>query len=168
MNEDAMGNFDAPQFIEHSTKLIDIFGYWPSFHDAEVIDLSLTRGEVRPEENLYIFPILTVTIHLWELTNETDEKGFLKCIKHTLAVLRFRNVEEITLAGFNHQNAIYGLMFGTEARGNFKDGTPLPPYTVVEFEPAHGCELKFKCFGVEVVSAHACNENGKIDMVMDK
>lgn len=157
---------DPSQFIEGSSKLIDIFGYWPSFHDAEVLDLSLTRGEVKPEKGLYIFPILTVTIHLWELTREVNERGFLKCIKHTLAVLRFRNVDNLALANFNHQNAIFGLTFGIEARGHCTNGEPLPPFIAVEFEPAHGCDLKFKCFGVEVVSAHACNEDGKTKPVV--
>ena len=33
-------------FIDGSEKLVRIFGYWPSFHDAEVIDLHLWREVV--------------------------------------------------------------------------------------------------------------------------
>jgi len=28
-------------FIDSSEKLTNVFGYWPSFHDAEVLDLHL-------------------------------------------------------------------------------------------------------------------------------
>lgn len=39
-------------------------GYWPSFHDAEVI------GFQRHQETL------TIRIHVWELTPEVDNAGF--------------------------------------------------------------------------------------------
>jgi hypothetical protein len=66
-------------FIDGSTKLTDIFGYWPSFHDAEVIELGLLRGDVEPEAGRYVFPILKVQLHVWELTEDTNSKGFSYC-----------------------------------------------------------------------------------------
>ncbi|PYU05658.1 MAG: hypothetical protein DMG33_10305, partial [Acidobacteria bacterium] len=44
--------------IENSRKLTEIFGYWPSFHDAEVIDLHFWRGDVDSEADRYVFPVL--------------------------------------------------------------------------------------------------------------
>ena len=41
--------------IDGSEKLTRIFGYWPSFHDAEVIELNFWRGDVNPEVERYIF-----------------------------------------------------------------------------------------------------------------
>src|SRR5262249_38275731 len=154
--------------IGNSEKLTEMFGYWPSFHDAEVIDLSLSRGDVRPDEGIYIFPLLETTIHLWEMTNKVNEKGFYILHKHTLAVLQFHDVHELELSGFNHQNAIFGLSFGMEERGKAPDGSPLTPFIVVEFEPAHGMAAKFKCFRAEVVSAVPCNENGRVEKEMIK
>ena len=52
--------------IEGSKKLTDIFGYWPSFHDAEVIDLHFSRGDVEPDADQYIFPLLRVNLHVWK------------------------------------------------------------------------------------------------------
>lgn len=56
--------------IGGSKKITDIFGYWPSFHDAEILELTFWRGDVEPEANRYIFPVLNVTLHVWELSNE--------------------------------------------------------------------------------------------------
>jgi hypothetical protein len=58
--------------IEGSEKLTCIFGRWPSFHDAEVVDLHLWRGDSMTERSHPRFPVLTTKIHLWELTNEID------------------------------------------------------------------------------------------------
>jgi hypothetical protein len=61
--------------IQGSEKLTAIFGDWPSFHDAEIVELNLTRKEARPEK-AYRSPSLTLKIHLWAMTKELDEKGY--------------------------------------------------------------------------------------------
>ncbi|MGA8299415.1 MAG: hypothetical protein WB817_08010 [Terriglobales bacterium] len=61
--------------IVGSEKLITIFGYWPSFHDAEIVELNFWRGDVQPEKGIYDFPVLTLKVHLWELTTKTDREG---------------------------------------------------------------------------------------------
>src|SRR5579863_378805 len=78
----SMENIES--FIDGSAKLTHIFGYWPSFHDAEVIELGLWRGDVEPEAGRYVFPILKVQLHVWELTTDTNSKGFLVLRYHTL------------------------------------------------------------------------------------
>jgi hypothetical protein len=58
-----MPSMDAPEkLIENSERLASIFGYWPSFHDAEVIKFDLWRGDVQPEENRYVFPYSSISI----------------------------------------------------------------------------------------------------------
>lgn len=54
--------------IVGSEKLTKIFGYWPSFHDAEVLELHFVRGSVQPEKGVYDFPVLTLKVHVWQLT----------------------------------------------------------------------------------------------------
>lgn len=61
--------------IVGSEKLTAIFGYWPSFHDAEVLELHFWRGNIRTEKGIYDFPVLTLTIHVWELTKEVNPQG---------------------------------------------------------------------------------------------
>ena len=137
---------EIEKFIEGSERLTSIFGYWPSFHDAEVIEFNLWRGDVEPDAGRYIFPVLTTKIHLWELTSEVDDRGILVMRHHTLTTLRFHDVDKLHMDGFNHQNAIFGLSITVEERGE-----GFPPYLCVEFDPAHGIDLAFRCFRIEVL-----------------
>jgi hypothetical protein len=150
-------------FIEGREKIINIFGYWPTFHDAEIVELHLWRGDVDPELNKYIFPILTVKIHLFEMSEKTNSDGIFDFSKHTLATLRFHDVvDDFKLSGFNHQNAIMALTFTVQKRGELK------PYLQVEFEPAFGMGAFFKCFRIEVLDAQPCDENGMLIMIPTK
>jgi hypothetical protein len=135
-------------FIGGSERLTAIFGYWPSFHDAEVIKFDLWRGDVEPEADRYVFPVLTAQIHLWELTSDVDSRGYLVLRYHTLATLRFQDIDDMHMEGFNHQNAILGLHFTMEDRE-----ADAQPWIHVEFEPAHGISARFRCLRVEVISA---------------
>jgi hypothetical protein len=83
--------------VEGAKHLYDWFGYWPTFHDAEVIRLHLNRRDAS-----------TLTLHTWEMTGEVDEKGFYVQTKH--AVVEFvMKVVGLSLNGFNHQNVVFGL-----------------------------------------------------------
>jgi Immunity protein 50 len=148
---------DIERLIEGSKKLIDIFGYWPSFHDAEVIELHFWRGDVDPDADRYIFPLLRVNLHVWEMKNDLNSQGFLGRRHHTLATLRFHDVNEFRMEGFNHQNAILGLSIIREER----DQGPSPIFAV-HFDPAHGMGASFICTLVEVVDAVRCSEDGKV------
>ena len=143
------------ELIEGSEKLTKIFGYWPTFHDAEVHELNLWRGDVEPDAGQYIFPALSVSLHLWELLNETNERGYLVTRHHTFAKLHFHDVDELKMEGFNHQNAIFGLSITREER---PEGPS--PLFVVNFDPAFGMGASFTCGRIEVVDAVPCSENG--------
>jgi hypothetical protein len=150
-----MTNIEAR--IEGSEKLTRIFGYWPSFHDAEVMELNFWRGEVNPEAGLYTFPVLTVKLHLWEMTNDVNAKGFLVLRKHTLATIRFLDVLESRIEGFNHQNAILGLDISQEERSE----GPSPVFAVI-FRPAFGIDAALSCLRVELIDAVPCTEDGAV------
>jgi hypothetical protein len=138
-----------------SEKLTATFGYWPSFHDAEILELHFWRGNIQTEKGIYDFPVLTLTIHLWELTKDVDQ-GYFVLRHHTLTKLRFCDVEDFQMQGFNHQNAIMGLSVTTEQR------TERPsPYFAVEVDPAFGMGASFKCLRIEVVDAVPCSDDGK-------
>lgn len=62
--------------------------------------------------------------------------------------------------GFNHVNQIVELSFGIQARGTFTDGSPLPPYIIVEFKRGFGVAAAFKCSRVEAVEALPYVEHG--------
>jgi hypothetical protein len=143
---------DVGNLIEGSERLTKIFGFWPSFHDAEVFEINLWRGDVEPERQSYVFPVLMAKIHLWELTDEIDDKGLYVTRHHTMATLRFHDVSGLELTGFNHQNAIFGLAITREER---TEG-PSPVFSV-KFEEAFGVNAEFICTRIEVVEAVVCD-----------
>jgi hypothetical protein len=141
--------------IAGSEKLTRIYGGWPSFHDAEVIELHHWRGQMKPGDwdDSNIMPMLTAKIHIF-IESPTS--------RHTLATLRFEDVDDYRMEGFNHQNAILLLSITVQDRGQFESGESLPPYLVVTFQPAFGMSASFRCFRIEVVDAVRCTEEGKV------
>jgi hypothetical protein len=132
-------------------RLTSMFGRWPSFHDAEVVDLHLWRGEVKPGDwdDSNVFPVLTVKLRILEAT----QIGATDAGHDVLATLRFHDVDDLKLEGFNHVNQIVELSLSIQPRGAFTDGSPLPPYIVVEFKNGFGIAASFKCFRIEVLDA---------------
>lgn len=141
--------------IENSKKLTDIFGYWPSFHDAEIIDLHLWRGHIDPEKNIYQFPVLTIRLHLWELAKDNAEDRLIMK-HHTLATLRFHGLDEPNeFRSFNYQNEIFELRIeylSGEQQGSSR--------FEVWIDPSLGLAANFKCGRIEVLDCTPCDEDG--------
>jgi hypothetical protein len=130
-----------------SEKLIAINGRWPSFHDAEVLELTLSRGEMSGDN--WVSPSITVRIHVFiELPNS----------KHTLTTIRFDNITEVNIQEFNHQNAILGLYISRSEDSSSNGRTIF----AVEFRPAFGISAFFRCSAIEVVDASLCTPDGKV------
>ena len=126
--------------VGHSSRLTDIFGYWPSFHDAEVISLSLHRDAVVSPG-----PTLVAFIHVFEMTSEVSESGHFICRKHTLVDIQFSDVEDLKLEDFNHQNALNHL--------RILESTTRPGRLAVFLDSAYGLDGTFTSSAVEVLSA---------------
>ncbi|MDX1735252.1 MAG: Imm50 family immunity protein [Halioglobus sp.] len=134
-----MAEFDPGRDVEDAELILDA-GAWPNFHDAEVHNLNIWRGDVRPQDDVWIGPVMEVSFELCALR------------KPYIAVLAFHDCEDIRLQAFDHQNALYDLEFALEERGTCRNGTPLTPYICVTFRQAMGLELSFKCFRVRAVA----------------
>jgi hypothetical protein len=91
------------------------------------------------------------------MTNQVDAAGYFVLTKHTLVTLRFHDVEDCRLDGFNHHNAILGLTV-TEA----DPGARRSPVRIVRMESAFGLDASFKCSRCEVVAALPCDKNGEL------
>ena len=127
--------------------LIRIFGYWPSFHDAEVVRISLDRGPASIEG-----PTAEFDVHVFEMTKEVSPTGHYVLRYHTLVRLRFRGVVELELEGFNGQNALMGINI-TDIAARQLEGLK---YEVVCVS-AYGVGARFLCRGAEVVHVQAWN-----------
>jgi hypothetical protein len=84
--------------IPGAVDLHDWFGYWPSFHDAEVISLHLNRQGSS-----------SLRIHTWDTTKEVNEKGHYVLAKHVLVEIILETVSDLSLDDFSQQNVISGL-----------------------------------------------------------
>jgi hypothetical protein len=92
--------------VEGADTLYDWFGYWPDFHDAEVISLYLNRaGES------------SLVIHTWEVTSEIDRRGYYVSARHVVVEFLFEDILDLKLEGFNQQNVIFGLELQKSEQG---------------------------------------------------
>jgi hypothetical protein len=124
--------------ITNSGAIVSVFGHWPSFHDAEVLGLEIARRFNEPPG-----PSLVVQIHVFSMTNEVDDRGYFVCKNHSTVALKFGGIDELELDGFNHQNALSGLVIASSGSEGLFD---------VHFDPAYGMESRFKCRTIEVLS----------------
>ena len=78
--------------------LYDWFGYWPRFHDAEVMSLHLNRAATS-------FP----TVHTWEMTDEVESQSYYISRKHAVVTFLIDGIEELNLTDFGSQNILFDL-----------------------------------------------------------
>ena len=126
----------TPESVLGAEKLTSRYGgCWPSFHDAELIELRLHRGNfiAGPSHPDLLGPELIVKIRTW-----IEAPGTLP----TLATLRFGGVEDLEMSGFNHQNVILDLSIKSAADG-----------FDVTFRAAFGLGIAFHCGEIEVMEA---------------
>ena len=92
---------DGLRAVTGAQQLHDWFGYWPTFHDAEVISLHLNRKS----------PSI-LKVHTWEMTSEVDTTGHYVLAKDVVVdfVIDISAADDsLELYGFSHQNVIFGL-----------------------------------------------------------
>jgi hypothetical protein len=89
---------DELKAISGAQELYDWFGYWPGFHDSEVVDFQIN---------------LTGTSHLrahtWEMTNQVDKRGYFIQTKHIVVEFILSDISRLDLVGFSGQDVIFGL-----------------------------------------------------------
>lgn len=98
---------DVLATISGKELLIQHLGYWPTFHDFEVVSICLDRavGAVVSAANSDLRAVFLVFD-----TNEAPESGERK--QGTTEIL-FEDVDELHIDGFNYQNPIIGLSIVT-------------------------------------------------------
>jgi hypothetical protein len=132
--------------IAGAERLVERFGDWPSFHDAEVIRVVFDRrGENRPTAELLV--------HVWLMTNSVDERGYYVLEKHTLVRFVFERIVEIQLSEFNRQNVLFDLEISPET----VDGAPAYRVTLTT---SYGLEGWVVCGRIVVADVAASDERG--------
>ena len=95
---------EAPD-IPGAADVVAWFGYWPSFHDAEVLSITLDRW--RPSR---------IAVHTWNRTQELDARGYYVLDKHAIVtfvledfLLDREGITNTQIDGFNKQNVLSSL-----------------------------------------------------------
>src|SRR6476646_2382263 len=128
--------------IRDSHLLTDIFGEFPNFHDAEILSITLDRGDKNDFE-----PSLESLINTWQGTGEVDESGYYRSKNHVVVLFRFARIVDLNLAGFNQQNVLSHLEIMEVSK---------PPETDAKFKVVFvgcfGIEAEFYCDSISVES----------------
>jgi len=138
----------AYESIEAHETVLKAFGYWPAFHDAEVRSLVLDRNGALFDK----VADARVDLYLHALEWTKAEKPMFN---HHLVHLRFHDVEELALQGFNHQNAIFELKIEEHIRH-----PETPRQLKVTLLPAFGLAGSFCAASGRVLSVAPCDSNG--------
>jgi hypothetical protein len=142
---------DHRSLIAGADLLLDAFGGWPDFRDAEVVRLALDRDGTQ-----WGGPTLEAWIHLYETTGDAGTGNAFTAWKHALAHLAFHGVVSLGMGGWGERNALFGLRIA-DAREHRLEGIDFE----VEFVGSHGVNAGFGCRRVEIRSVEPCAPDGK-------
>lgn len=117
--------------IRGSRKVINLMGEWPSFHDAEILNVEFDRK----------IPSLQLRVYTFLTEKEITKKDY-KRINEYVITFRFLSIDSMSLFDFNHQNVIFGLYFKEIKNGDIN----------VVISPNYGLRGKFNCKNIEIVS----------------
>jgi len=84
--------------LDGAADVISWFGYMPSFHDAEVLEISLHRNRDS-----------RIALYYWNTTNQLDEAGEFVRDKHAVVTFKLTGITDLSLEGFSHQKVIFGV-----------------------------------------------------------
>jgi hypothetical protein len=138
-NGNKLGEAFSPavlELISGRELLIRHLGHWPTFHDFEVVSLTLDRPVI-----VGVDTDLRATFFVFDLYKAPDDPER----KQGTAELLFGAVSDVRIDGFNHQNPIIGISI-----------EPSPGFEGRRFRVAWGgtCmhhEVSFTCGSISVV-----------------
>jgi hypothetical protein len=129
-----------PVPVLHAERLHEAFGYWHSFHDAEVHRAVLDRGG--PDER----PSVTLVVNVYDGSGTVDERGYYVIGVNVTATLKFTDVADLKLSDLGAQNVINELRLEGQAGGRI----------AVELAPCFGLNGVFTCGAIEVHDVAPC------------
>ena len=87
-------------------ELYDWFGYWPGFHDAEVLKLRLSIGEPS-----------SLVVHTWEMTNKVTAQGFYELTKHIVVEFALEGISNVNVGDLWEGSILLDLGIQKTERG---------------------------------------------------
>jgi hypothetical protein len=144
----------TPKYIEDHEKVLAVYKDWPSFHDCEVISLTMDRIHRLPDggPNARV----ELLIHAWEMTDKVNENKIFIRKNHQLVRFEFDEVFDLEMKDFNRQNVIFGLSFEEKQA----DETT-PAGMIVRLQPSYGICGSFAAVRGRVLSVKPCDNQGR-------
>lgn len=97
----------ATTYITGHEKVIALFGDWPTFHDAEVLSLSLERAF--PVQTGVSLVRIKVVVRRYEAAHVGTAEFHMAMKCGAIVTFVFHGVSDAELEGFNYQNVINSL-----------------------------------------------------------
>jgi len=114
---------EVPTYIKNFQRVVDTYGYWPSFHDSPVLKFAVDSDTIQLE------------VKAWEMTSEVDAKGyFVLTKKHNIGFI-FTGLVSTELDAFIPENILYDLGFTPLDEHNSQG------YFNIELDSAMGSDL---------------------------
>jgi hypothetical protein len=92
--------------IDGAQKLYDWFGYWPSFHDAEILKFKFQTGGSS-----------FLLVHIWEMTKEVTPAGFYALTKHVVVEFILDGIARLDLQDLWEHSILFDLVFKKNEEG---------------------------------------------------
>jgi hypothetical protein len=102
---------EAPSGIDNAEAVVSVFGFWPSFHDAEVHRAILDRGSAGET------PSIALVVHAFASDGSVDEKGYFRIVTSVLVTLKCLDVTFSELRDLGPQNVLSSLDFESTTEG---------------------------------------------------
>ncbi|MGA9510309.1 MAG: Imm50 family immunity protein [Candidatus Sulfotelmatobacter sp.] len=115
--------------IAGAQELYDWFGYWPSFHDAEVRELRLSIGETSH-----------LVFHTWQMTDKVDVKGFYETTKHIVVEFELKSISIINITSDPWDRSIFLSLSLEKTENGFQ----------LSFDAAYGLSGSIEARGVSI------------------
>jgi immunity protein 50 of polymorphic toxin system len=128
---------ETSQLVENGKALTEAMGYWPSFHDANV--LAVARDD----------HAFTLTVHLFAMTDQIDPAGYFILEKHHLVTIVMHDVQSNSLPPAYSDDCLDRLSFSRT--GDFSQ---------VDFESHLDQDGTVVCRRVEIASIAPCSSEG--------
>jgi hypothetical protein len=136
-----MNKLNQKEVIQNSDLLL-VDGQWPGFHDAEVHKFEYWKGDIRPEEDIWVGPDIVVELELCAL----KDPFFVQ--------LKFSGCSSVSMSADNPDNIMNDLELTYEERGFYTNGEPLPPYILARSIEPFGFKFEIRCFNVAVIKCY--------------
>jgi hypothetical protein len=120
--------YAATSRVVNSAILFEHFGYWPNFHDAEVIKVTF---EALPTWRAAV----TFTINTFEMTSKVNEKGYFDLTEKCQIEVQLTGIKQLDFNNFSHQNVLFEFCFeeqGSDIKAVFSSSVGMAATVVAE------------------------------------